>query len=178
MGAPEILSRYDGSLSRDVAALTPEYRVGECYAASAMGLFRWMDALSTSDSETDSERYGNYLCNGIEYCQGWHLRLWKQEEAIDGFAHGFLVDRTGDEPVVVDPLRHRYVTGYDAFWVPVQRWTAPRLDRRFEAIDDGRLEGMWPLTMSSTRGTVHLEHRLGFQRAYDLAVNAITAEVA
>ena len=175
MQTVELLTRFDGPASLDVSAITPEYPVGECYAASAMGLFRWVDALSRS--EVEAERYGSYLCNGIEYSQGWHLRLWSNGR-VDGFAHGFLVDRTGDEPVVIDPLRHRYGTSYEPFWVPIQRWTFERLERRFDGIETGEFEAMWPLTISDQRGPVHLEHRLSFQRAFEIAHQAITGEVA
>lgn len=173
----EVLSRFDGSLSLDVAEITPEYPVGECYAASAMGLFRWMDSLMESDADADGDRYCSYACNGIEYCQGWHMRAFPEDGHIDGFAHGFLVDRTGDQPVVIDPLRHRYSSGYVPYWVPIQKWNYRQLADRFEGIEFGKFDAMWPLTISDKRGPVHLEHRLSFQRAFDIAHEAITAEV-
>ena len=170
-----------------VDSLTPQYGVGDCYPKACLGHSRWLDHLLESDHEDYFE-----VRHSVKYVQGWYLRRWK-DQTVDGFAHGFLLNTyaaADSQPCIIDPLHHRYGFGrakrieadgsisapagaYEAFWLPVQEITFDQVDRIFEAINEDKIEGRWPLTANDN--CPDLEDRLSYSIRMDAALKQLAA---
>ena len=179
--------RHEDSLLVD--SLTPQYGIGDCYPKSCLGHSRWLEHLAETNHENYFETYFS-----VQYVQGWYLRRWRLDGSVDGFAHGFLLNKSAEadgEPCIVDPLHHRYgfgrakrvesdgsisspSGGYEAFWLPVQRITFQQVDTIFEADEAGRIEGAWPLTTKSDSDR-SLEDRLSYRIRLDAAIKQLAA---
>lgn len=152
-------NNLDTVRSRLLDQATPDYRIGECFAKHCLG--------QAHCANNDTDEYTDQDWFNLDYCQGWHIRLWSDGHA-DAFTHGFLLENLfGEEaqdgdPVLVDALftRH-YHQGYTPYWVPVQRWSPPALGRFFDGLEDDDDRAVWPLT----EGRTELTSRWGYQRA-------------
>lgn len=147
-----------------VAALMPEYGVGDCYPMNCLG-----HARAINHSEDDPTEQGRWLWT-TDYCQGWFIRRFRDGSGVDAFPHGFLVRDDEDGISVVDGLAHAYGSWADNFWLPVQRWSYMQVDRW---MDHPTTSKAWPLT--TRPGGLELEDRIGYKRALRLATEQLLA---
>ena len=157
------VEQLDHERSHLLDKLTPQYRVGDCYPKACLGQ---AEVIRHLEEQGDWEEAHEWQFNTL-YVQGWFIRQFRDNGAVDAFAHGFLVRQLEDRLVVIDGLAEHYGSWTERFWLPVQQLTFLQVDRWI----DSDAEKHWPLTTRADGNA--LEDRLGYQRALEQATTTL-----